>query len=443
MKSDDLQQLVEREQLDAHLRGPRGLHVGVVGDDLHAEGRHPLGDQHADPAEADHAEGLLGQLDAGVLGALPLAALERGVGRRDVARGGDQQTAGELGGGDDVGGRGVDDHHAGLGGGGDVDVVQADAGAGDDLAASWRRRWPRRRPWWRERTRIASTSAMAGSSSARSAPSQCRISKSGPSASTVAGDSSSAMRTTGFGWTQCSRESSLVLRADGPVPYGRWQEGGMAAAWKTHDAVSLTRLLRAVYRRRGVSPRACSPESSGSRQSYVRGNALAAPPAGEGAPRPATRRGNGIRPSSSTQLISLRSFLPVVSSRWFSSAFLYSLYFGRPALYSAIQFVGERAVLDLGEDLLHLGLGLVGDDARAGDVVAPLGGLGDRPAHLLQAALVHQVDDQLQLVQALEVRDLRLVAGLDQRLEAGLDQRGRCRRRARPARRTGRSRSPR
>ena len=37
------------------------------------------------------------------------------------------------------------------------------------------------------RTRMASTSAMAGSSSARSAPLQCRISKSGPSASTVAG----------------------------------------------------------------------------------------------------------------------------------------------------------------------------------------------------------------------------------------------------------------
>ncbi len=49
-----------------------------------------------------------------------------------------------------------------------------------------------------ERTRIASTSAMAGSSSARSAPLQWRISKSGPSASTVAGDSSSAMSTTGF-----------------------------------------------------------------------------------------------------------------------------------------------------------------------------------------------------------------------------------------------------
>lgn len=49
-----------------------------------------------------------------------------------------------------------------------------------------------------ERTRMASTSAIAGSSSARSAPLQCRISKSGPRASTVAGDSSSAMSTTGF-----------------------------------------------------------------------------------------------------------------------------------------------------------------------------------------------------------------------------------------------------
>ena len=129
----DLEQLVEGQQLHAHLRGARGLHVRVVGDDLHAEGRHALGDQDADAAEADDAEGLLGELDAGVLGALPLAVLQRGVGLRDVARGGDEQAAGELGGGDDVGRRGVDDHHAGLGGGGDVDVVQADAGAGDDL----------------------------------------------------------------------------------------------------------------------------------------------------------------------------------------------------------------------------------------------------------------------------------------------------------------------
>ena len=42
--------------------------------------------------------------------------------------------------------------------------------------------------------------------------------------------------------------------------------------------------------------------------------------------------------------------------------------------------------------------------------------------HLGEAALVHQVDDQLELVQALEIGDLGLVAGGDQRLEAGDDQ---------------------
>ena len=48
-----------------------------------------------------------------------------------------------------------------------------------------------------ERTRIASASAIAGSSAERSDPSTYRISKSGPRASTVAGLSSSAMSTTG------------------------------------------------------------------------------------------------------------------------------------------------------------------------------------------------------------------------------------------------------
>ena len=56
--------------------------------------------------------------------------------------------------------------------------------------------------------------------------------------------------------------------------------------------------------------------------------------------------------------------------------------------------------------------------------VAVLGRVGDREAHPGEAALVDQVDDQLQLVQALVVGDLRLVAGLDERLEP---QRGRAR----------------
>ena len=61
---------------------------------------------------------------------------------------------------------------------------------------------------------------------------------------------------------------------------------------------------------------------------------------------------------------------------------------------------------------------------RGPRVVAVLGGVGDGVAHPGDAALVHQVDDQLELVQALEVGDLRGVAGLGQHLEAGLHQRG-------------------
>ena len=43
-------------------------------------------------------------------------------------------------------------------------------------------------------------------------------------------------------------------------------------------------------------------------------------------------------------------------------------------------------------------------------------------AHVVEAALIHQVDDQLELVQALEIGALGLVAGRDQGLERHLDQ---------------------
>ena len=58
------------------------------------------------------------------------------------------------------------------------------------------------------------------------------------------------------------------------------------------------------------------------------------------------------------------------------------------------------------------------DDPRTGDVVAVLRGVRDRPALLGDAALDHEVDDELELVEALEVGDLGLVARLDERLEA-------------------------
>ena len=83
---------------------------------------------------------------------------------------------------------------------------------------------------------------------------------------------------------------------------------------------------------------------------------------------------------------------------------------------------GERAVLDLGEDLLHGGPDVVVDDPRPGDVVAVLGRVADAEAHEVEAAAVHEVDDELQLVHRLEVGELGLVAGLHERLEGHLDE---------------------
>ena len=74
------------------------------------------------------------------------------------------------------------------------------------------------------------------------------------------------------------------------------------------------------------------------------------------------------------------------------------------------------------EHLLHLGLGVRGDDARAGHVFAVLGGVGDRVVHVGDAALIDEVDDELHLVQALEIGHLGRISGLDQRLEAGADE---------------------
>ena len=68
------------------------------------------------------------QLDALPLGPLPLARHQGGVGLGDVAGLGQQQGHGLLGGREDVGLGGVDHHHAALGGGRHVDVVEADAG---------------------------------------------------------------------------------------------------------------------------------------------------------------------------------------------------------------------------------------------------------------------------------------------------------------------------
>src|SRR4051794_22177542 len=170
------------------------------------------------------------------------------------------------------------------------------------------------------RTITASASASAGSKAARSAPAPCRTSTSPPRAAIPAGESSSAIRTTGL-LTGRVYGGSVVVdpRHERPQPRTDLLDGVFLA-------------LRGVFRE-------------------LR-------PAGVVFRDPLARKGT---------------------------------------------------VTDLGEDALHLRLGRVRDDSWPAGVVAVLSGVGDRPAHLRQTAFVHQVDDELQLVQALEVRDLRLV----------------------------------
>jgi hypothetical protein len=95
----------------------------------------------------------------------------------------------------------------------------------------------------------------------------------------------------------------------------------------------------------------------------------------------------------------------------------------RPALFSAIH-CGRIRRTGFRQDLFHFGAGLVVDDARAAGVIAVFGGVGDREAHVAEAAFIDEIDDQLQLVQAFEVGDFGGVAGFDQRLESGADQFG-------------------
>ena len=105
-------------------------------------------------------------------------------------------------------------------------------------------------------------------------------------------------------------------------------------------------------------------------------------------------------------------------------AFAGGLHFGVADAVVGDEVLDEAARLDVVEDALHLRLRLLGDDARAGFVVAIFGGVADRIAHIGDAALVHQVDDQLHLVQALEIGHFGRVARFGQRLEPGHDEVG-------------------
>ena len=121
--------------LDAELAVALGADERVEGDDAHPEALGAMGHELADAPEAEDPERLVEQLDARELRALPLAGDQARVRLGHVAGQREQQRHRVLGGGDDVGLRRVGDDDAALGGGGDVDVVDAHAGAADGLQA--------------------------------------------------------------------------------------------------------------------------------------------------------------------------------------------------------------------------------------------------------------------------------------------------------------------
>src|SRR6266511_5196185 len=121
------------EALDPELAKALGRDERVIGDDAHAEARRAACDLLADAAEAEHTQGLVGELDAPPRLALPAPLLQSRVRLGNVARHRHQQADGVLGGRDDRRLRSVRDDDPAARGGVDVDIVDPDAGAADHL----------------------------------------------------------------------------------------------------------------------------------------------------------------------------------------------------------------------------------------------------------------------------------------------------------------------
>ena len=129
------QELVESDHSNPELCCASRLNVRVEGNQLHTEGREALRNQYPNTTKTDDAHSLVRDLDAGVLGALPLTPVQSRIGRHDVAGAGQEQTDGQFRGAHDIRGRGVHDHDAGLGCRLNIHVVQSDTRTRDDLQA--------------------------------------------------------------------------------------------------------------------------------------------------------------------------------------------------------------------------------------------------------------------------------------------------------------------
>ncbi len=100
---------------------------------MHLQADGARADDRADIAGADDAERLAGDFDTHELRLFPLAGLRRGIGGRQLAGDREHQRDGVFGRGDRVAERRVHDDDAAARGGRNIDIVDADAGAADDL----------------------------------------------------------------------------------------------------------------------------------------------------------------------------------------------------------------------------------------------------------------------------------------------------------------------
>ena len=123
------QQFLQGHHRHAQAGREVGGHEGVVGDEAHTEGGGAARHFGTHAAQAHDAQGFVAHLNAHKGGALPLAGFHAGASLRDIARQRQHQRHGMLGGGHGVAHGGVDHGHAGPGGGVQVNVVHADAGA--------------------------------------------------------------------------------------------------------------------------------------------------------------------------------------------------------------------------------------------------------------------------------------------------------------------------
>ena len=128
-----LEQLVEFDLFHAHLQRAFLGQEGVITQHMHLQPDGALADDAADIAATDHAERLAGDLGAHEFRLLPLAGLGRGIGGGKLAGDGEHHGDRVLGSGDRVAEGRVHDDDTATRSGRDIDIVDADTGATDDL----------------------------------------------------------------------------------------------------------------------------------------------------------------------------------------------------------------------------------------------------------------------------------------------------------------------